>query len=52
MSKTMLFSWQKNVNLLFRTTMETVKIHDKEFVPYLKNEEIQVLIKNLSLIHI
>lgn len=48
MSKTMLFSWQKNVNLLFRTTMKTVKIHDKEFVPYLKNEEIQVLIKNLA----
>lgn len=29
--------------------METVKIHDKEFVPYLRNDEIQEIIKNLAL---
>ncbi len=28
--------------------MKTVTIHDKEFVPYLKHEEIQELIKNLA----
>lgn len=28
--------------------METVKIHDKEFVPYLKNDEIQRIIKELA----
>ena len=28
--------------------MEVVKIHDKEFVPYLKHEEIQILIKDLA----
>ena len=29
--------------------MDTVKIHDKEFVPYLKHDEIQEIIKNLAL---
>ncbi|MDO4763498.1 MAG: hypoxanthine phosphoribosyltransferase [Flavobacteriaceae bacterium] len=29
--------------------MNTIKIHDKEFVPYLKNDEIQEVIKNLAL---
>lgn len=29
--------------------MEVVKIHDKEFVPYLKNDEIQTIIKELAL---
>ena len=29
--------------------MEKVTIHDKEFVPYLKNDEIQSLIKDLAL---
>ncbi len=28
--------------------METIKVNDKEFVPYLKNEELQVLIKDLA----
>lgn len=28
--------------------MKTVKIHDKEFVPYLKNDEIQQIIKDLA----
>ena len=28
--------------------MDTVKIHDKEFVPYLKHDEIQEIIKNLA----
>ena len=28
--------------------MDIVKIHDKEFVPYLKNDEIQKLIKDLA----
>lgn len=28
--------------------MQTVKIHDKEFVPYLKNDEIQQIIKDLA----
>lgn len=28
--------------------MDSVKIFDKEFVPYLKNDEIQVIIKNLA----
>ena len=28
--------------------MQIVKIHDKEFVPYLKNDEIQKLIKDLA----
>lgn len=28
--------------------MNTVKVHDKEFVPYLKNEEIQSLVKDLA----
>lgn len=29
--------------------MESIKIHDKEFVPYLKHEEIQTIIKDLAL---
>ena len=29
--------------------MDIVKIHDKEFVPYMKNDEIQELIKALAL---
>ena len=29
--------------------MDTVKIHDKEFVPYLKHDEIQEIIKKLAL---
>ena len=29
--------------------MDIVKIHDKEFVPYMKNDEIQKLIKDLAL---
>lgn len=29
--------------------METIKIHDKEFVPYLKHEELQNIVKNLAL---
>lgn len=33
----------------FRETMEAIKIHDKTFVPYLKNEDIQTYIKDLAL---
>lgn len=29
--------------------MDIIKIHDKEFVPYLKNEEIQEVVKKLAL---
>lgn len=29
--------------------MESIKIHDKYFVPYLKNDEIQTIIKDLAL---
>ncbi|MBS1548796.1 MAG: hypoxanthine phosphoribosyltransferase [Bacteroidetes bacterium] len=29
--------------------MESIKIHDKYFVPYLKNDEIQAIIKDLAL---
>lgn len=36
------------VNLHFYYSMQTVKIHDKEFVPYLKNDEIQQIIKDLA----
>lgn len=32
----------------FGNTMEKIKIHDKTFVPYLKNEEIQSYIKDLA----
>lgn len=34
--------------MLFGNNMDTVKIHDKEFVPYLKHDEIQEIIKNLA----
>jgi hypoxanthine phosphoribosyltransferase len=29
--------------------METIQIYDKKFVPYLKNEELQKIVKNLAL---
>ena len=28
--------------------MESIKIHDKHFVPYLKNDELQRIIKELA----
>ena len=40
---------KKNVNLFFENCMSTIKLHDKEFVPYLKHDEIQEIIKTLAL---
>lgn len=37
------------VNLLFGNCMDKIKVHDKEFVPYLKNDEIQEIVKNIAL---
>lgn len=34
---------------LWNYCMETIKIHDKEFVPYLKNDELQEIVKATAL---
>jgi len=38
----------KTLFLCFEISMESITIHDKNFVPYLKHDEIQELIKNLA----
>ena len=39
----------KTLFLYFEILMESITIHDKNFVPYLKHDEIQEIIKKLAL---
>lgn len=49
MKSNFIFTLEITKFALWNYFMETIKIHDKEFVPYLKNDELQEIVKATAL---